>query len=473
MKAPRLYKVMHLLTVFLLAAGMAFGEPTHYPDDGSIFVNVLIPKRELYVGESVPVVVQVGAQDDVVASLDSPPSLRGDAFILNVLSGEPEREQRVINGKPCTVLAWHSLLAAVKPGTLSLTLEAPLTVRVPAPRQAEANYADESTGDPYSDPAFQSLLQTTTAQSIIASSQPVTFKVLQLPAENRPAGFSGAVGRFEITSELSKSRAIVGEPLTLRMRVLGTGNFDRVSSAMLGSSEVWKSHRPTASFTPGAGTGFQGEKLFEQAVIATRPGTRDLPPLEFSYFDPETRRYETARTAPLSVEVVQGPASATPLAARTSPTDAAQHSAAGLIAPPVRGDHPARDGTTDTLVPLYLQPRFLTVPVLLILAFGGMWFRRIHRDTGGSPAPGASPQASAQDLLRQMELAATSGDVAKFFHFASRVLRHAGMIDHDAEAREILQLVDEANYAGEMPRSADLQLCRRVVLRCLATRSAS
>ena len=457
--ALRTVKVMLALAVCLSARA-------EVPGDGSIFVNLLIQKRELYVGESVPVVIQVGAQDDVVASLDSPPSLRGDAFTLNVLSGEPEREQRVIDGKPCTLLAWHSLLAAVKPGTLSLTIEAPLTVRVPVTQRPEATFVDDATGDPYADP--QTLLQSTTAQTIVASSPALEFHVLALPVEHRPAGFSGAVGSFEISSELSKGRSVVGEPLTLRMHVRGTGNFDRVNSGMLDQAEHWKLYRPTATFAAAEKTGFRGEKLFEQAIVATKPGARSLPALEFSYFDPETRRYTIAKAPPLSIEVAPGPA---------APTSAATGGETTGGGTSLRADHVDTVGGSS-LLPLYLQAPFLSVPVLLIAAFSGVWFKRLHRDQGAADGlPGGADDAttasSMPELLRDMESAAAAGDVRTFFRSASFALRRAGVMQDDTDVREILRRADEANYAGTTPEAADLPHYRELVLRCLASAAIS
>jgi len=357
------------------------------------------------------------------------------------------------------------VLAAVKPGELSLTLEAPFTVHVPQADHGEASYADEATGDPYSDPAFQSLLQNTTVQAVVATSRPMSFHILALPTENRPAGFSGAVGHFTISSDLSNHRAVVGEPLTLRMHVLGTGNFDRVNSDMLGSSAEWRIYRPTAAFTAAESTGFRGDKVFEQAVVATQPGTRDLPALEFSYFDPQTRRYEIARAPPLSIEVAAGPAATAALAAPTA-TDTAQALVTRRVAALARGDHTAPSMTADSLIPPYLQLKFLGYPLLLIVAIAGMWFR------ARAPKPPV-PRASSAELLQQMESAAQRGDSEQFFRSASRALRESGVVDLDTDARELLRLADESNYAGELPLDTDLQRCRLVVLRCLATQRAS
>jgi hypothetical protein len=259
------------------------------------------------------------------------------------------------------------------------------------------------------------------------------------------------------------------------MHVLGAGNFDRVSSTMLGAAQDWKTFRPTAAFTPAEKTGFSGEKLFEQAVVATQPGSRNLPPLEFSYFDPQTRRYATARAAPLIVEVAPGPGvpkpPGAPLAARTTPTDAARRPATAHGASLSRGDRAARSAATDSLVPLYLQPRFLGMPALLLFALGGVWFKRTQRSASGARSAAAGARGLREASLNDLEHAAACGDSARFFRSASRVLRQAGVIDHDAEVGEILRLVDEADYAGEVPHGADLRHCRQVILRCLATRA--
>ena len=65
-----------------------------------------------------------------MASLNGLPTLNGDAFMLNKLSSKPEQTQEMVGGTPYTVLTWHSVLAAVKPGDFSLTVETPLTVQM-------------------------------------------------------------------------------------------------------------------------------------------------------------------------------------------------------------------------------------------------------------------------------------------------------------------------------------------------------
>ena len=202
----------------------------------------------------------------------------------------------MVAGKPYTVLTWHSVLAAVKPGDFSLTVETPITVQMrTAPRRAqmpEGMFGDSMFNDPF----FQSFFGGgTTEKQITVASDPDAFTVLALPAAGRPTGFSGAVGTFDVSSELSAAKSAAGDPLTLRLKVTGTGDFDRVNSAMLGAADGWKTYQSTAKFTPTDSAGYSGEKDFEQAVIPMQPGRQTVPALAFSFFNPETRQRSTGQ----------------------------------------------------------------------------------------------------------------------------------------------------------------------------------
>jgi hypothetical protein len=456
--------------------------------DGTAFVRLKVPTQQLYVGQSVPVEIQVGTHDGVVASLNGLPTLNGDAFTLEKLSPEPEqRSEEIIDGKPFTVFTWHSVLAAIKPGSLSLRMETPLTVRIPVQRPS-ARFLDDSTlEDAFDDPAFQVFFGGSTEKDITVSSPPADFTVLELPAEGRPKDFSGAVGQFEISSEVAASRIVVGDPATLRMKVSGTGSFDRVNSPMLKDAPHWKTYQPTAKFAPDGGSAFRGEKIFEQPIVAVDPGDQTLPALSFSYFDPINRRYETARTSPLHVEV--HPATALPAdptrvaAAPVTPAPAAPAAARTALQP----DHAPASGTAS-LVPLYYQPAFVALPAAMVLAFPVAWVwlsRRERRSVNAEQPP------RKLDLLSDLDRAAAAGNGEEFFVAAQALLQSvlssrwriaadavtAAEVDArlgvDSEVRRLFLLAEEARYAGCRVGGGDLAAWRRVVLSQMQAETAS
>src|ERR1700683_1128017 len=281
-----------------ILSGASIPKGVRLTDDGSAYVRLNIPKREVFVGESVPIEIEVGMRSGFVSSLNGLPKLSDDNFTLNNLSRQPDRTEKLINGVPFVLLTWRSTLAVIKPGAFPLSAEVPLTVKIRT-RPKQQSSLDDRFGDPF----WQNLFGATVPKDINVTSPAQELTVHELPAQGRPADFHGAIGTFSIASDVSPNKADVGDPLTLRMRVTGSGNFDRVDSSMLEHLGQWKTYPPKSSFNTSDPVSFSGMKTFEQPVIATKPGVQELPALTFSYFDPNTRRYETARSAPLSVSI--------------------------------------------------------------------------------------------------------------------------------------------------------------------------
>jgi hypothetical protein len=79
----------------------------------------------------------------------------------------------------------------------------PLTVQIRTapsrrPRMPEGFPDDSMLDDFFNDPFFQNAMGGVTEKDITVASEPETLKVLALPTEGRPAGFTGAVGKFEV-----------------------------------------------------------------------------------------------------------------------------------------------------------------------------------------------------------------------------------------------------------------------------------
>jgi hypothetical protein len=470
---------------------------TRLAADGSAFVRLRIAKHDLYVGEAIPVDIQVGTRDGVVASLNGPPMLNGDAFTLEKLSSQPDRAQEIIDGKPFTVFTWHSALAAVKPGALSLTMETPLTVRIrQALRPGGGLFDNAGLDDLFNDPAFQNFFGASTEKEITVASAPTEFTVHELPARDRPADFSGAVGHFTVSSDLSDDKAAAGDPVTLRMHVTGSGNFDRVNTRMLHDVEHWKTYAPTAKFQPDDDIGYHGEKTFEQPIIATEPGTQSVPPLEFSWFDPVTGRYAQAHTSPLTVAVTAAPDNAPahaaspggnpPVTASAKVSAGASDASAGNA---LRPDHVESGHGADSLMPHYYQPAYVALPSVLLAAFSGAWLwvrRREHRARDAESARAGASSLRTEPLIVLMDEASVSGDSELFFRSARTALQRKlaskwqlapDRVDVDeVDARlgagsvvaRVFKLADEAAYSGLKLTASDFQRWRQLIQRQLS-----
>jgi hypothetical protein len=446
-------------------------------EDGSAFVKLSADRREVYVGESIPIAIELGVRPGVVSSLNGLPTLTGNDFTLNNLSRPPDRKETFIDGMPFVLLTWHTVLAPVKPGNFSLSVEVPLTVRLSTRPKREALLEDQL-GDPF----MQRRFGATVRKDIKAQSPPLDLAVSALPTGDQPPEFSGAVGTFKISSDISSASAAAGDPLTLRMHVTGTGNFDRVDSRMLEHVEHWKTYPPTSSFKSSDATGFKGEKVFEQPVVASMPGVQLLPAVTFAYFDPATRRYETARTAPLSIAISPSAADRAP----TAPEAASGMGASEIPPAALRPDRTAPGVLARSLIPLYLQPRFLAVPSLLTLMLAWFRLRGPGDESYRASLRDRRRSQAARRVLAQMEDAARAGDSARFFALARRALQETlavdwqttpelvttaevdARLDRDGDGediRRLFALADEAEYAGRGLTGTDLSRWMQIVRR--------
>jgi hypothetical protein len=438
-----------------------------FTPDGSAFARLRIPKKTVYVGESVPVDIELGLRGGFVTSLNGLPTLTGGDFTLTNLSRQPERQERLIEGSPFILLTWHSVIAAIKPGDFSLAVQTPLTVKVSTESKRDSQL-DNMLGDPF----LHRFFGVTIPKDITVSSPPFEFTVMALPTEGRPKDFSGAVGTFKLESDVSATNVSVGDPLTLRMRVIGAGNFDRVDSSMLDHLDRWKTYPPKSSFKPGDAIGHRGEKVFEQPLIALQPGTQVLPPLSFSYFDTATNRYETIRSAPIGVTIASAQGDA----------DLANTPSNPLLRG-LRPDHVAGAADARWLTPLYLRPQFLGLSSVLAVTLAGAWLGLMGREWRARRrhGPGRVAAATAAGLLNEMRDAARVNDAHRFFAAALSVVQQDlaarwGIAPVDVTSAALARLgtegdalrrlfarADEAKYSGHQPTAEDFAAWFQVV----------
>jgi hypothetical protein len=337
--------------------------------------------------------------------------------------------------------------------------------------------------DLLNDPAFQNFFGRSSQRDVTVSSAPETFTVLPLPAEGRPADFSGAVGKFAVSTDLSQDKAGVGDPITLRTHVSGEGDFARVDAPVLHDGDGWKAYTPTSKFTAADEIGYRGEKTFEQPLVSTRPGERAVPETDFSWFDPATRRYEQAHTPPLTVAIAPAPAGSSLASMPPAASPGAAAPTGNGQAPAWRPDHPDR-GAASSLTPHYFQPEFVALPPLLLVALSTawLWIRQGERSAKTARSALAAPP-SIESLANQMDGYAAAGDTESFFDTGRAALRRVlatkwGLAPTDVTAEEVISrlgsdseisraflLADEATYSRLKLSAPDFQQWKRIVLR--------
>jgi hypothetical protein len=216
-----------------------------------------------------------------------------------------------------------------------------------------------------------------------------------------------------VSSDIEPTSASSGEPLTLRLHVTGRGNFDRVDSTMFDHLDHWRTYPAKSTFKPSDAIGNQGEKVFEQPLIAARLGEQSIPGLTFSYFNPSTRRYEQSQTPAIDVSIGASLASRS-LQALAGAVDPNSDSSTGA-APGLHPNHPSPRVFVSDLRPLYFRPLFLILPTGLALLMAGGWlFMR--------PSTAEPLQKDLAEALARLKASAQIDDTASFMNAARDLL---------------------------------------------------
>jgi hypothetical protein len=139
------------------------------------------------------------------------------------------------------------------------------------------------------------------------ASAPITVTVLPLPA-GAPAGFSTSnVGQWRLAASLMPAAVPVGEPATLVLAAEGLGNLHALILPSLPAIPGLRTYDPTSTDKPAPQDDrFGGRRRVEIVIIPERTGIFEIPPLEFSSFDPIARKYQTQTTQPLELQVTAG-----------------------------------------------------------------------------------------------------------------------------------------------------------------------
>lgn len=377
-----------------------------------VFAELVVPKVSAYVGEIVPVEIRLGFNTRVRARLAEGPTLTGQGFTTQRMP-EPKQSIETIDGINYQIVTFKTAIAAARSGKFEVgPVEAKALVQVP--RRAGSGGSRSpfdvfGMNDPFSDPFFNDPFAGIPEQRQIEfKSQPAMLDVKPLPP-NAPPSFAGAVGIFNLTTEVKPTAAQVGDPLTVTANLSGRGNFDRVTAPALEDDRGWHTYPPSANFKADDDVGLSGTKTFEM-VFTPNENKTAVPPFVWTYFDPLKDNYVTLRSDRLPVVVEGG----------VTPAATAAIASASATPPPAARPTPAAQAEdilyqlTDqphwvqSFAPIFLRPQFWAlqaVPLIGLIGFFG-WKsrkRRLANREGKRLAAWEQETAELQKRLRRAD----------------------------------------------------------------------
>ncbi len=276
-------------------------------EDENMRLEVSLPREKFYVGEKVPVTIRWLYSGDrnglqyAFSNLqirsplfdqfefdDSPPSTRTTLSIATaqgIVEVDAEVTQEVRDGNDYFALTGSRTLIAGKAGTID-------GIRVTSRTQRVTAWGRDFFGDP----------RPRSSQAALASSQPLKFEILPIPTANRPATFSGGVGRgFTIDVVTNRSVVRVGDPISLDVSLKGDGNLEQVALPPLASLLDSKQFQLPTETPAGVFSG--NTKQFKVSVRVSDRAVNQLPALQFSWFDPQQEKFVSTSSKPIALQV--------------------------------------------------------------------------------------------------------------------------------------------------------------------------
>lgn len=264
-----------------------------------LFLTLSADKTHAYVNELIPVTVKMYVNRLNLSDIQLPTF--GQEGFSKIEFKEPKQYKEEVGGILYDVLEFKTNIFGTRPGDYHLgpaQIKCNLVLRKRMRRPVSA--ADDLFDDDYRrDSFFDDFFTRYERHPMELKSQDIPLTISPLPAEGRPQDFSGAVGDYQFIFNASPTKVKVGDPITLKMDINGTGNFNTVLIPKLENIDGFKVYEPQVK------TG-DNYKTFTQVLIPETDQIIQTPKAVFSYFDTDRKTYRTIAQGPIQIQVEKG-----------------------------------------------------------------------------------------------------------------------------------------------------------------------
>ncbi len=259
------------------------------PTRDDLFIRTVVDKDTVYVNEQITLSFKFYQGIELLQNTDYVPPQKTGFWVEEL--GPQKSSYQSVNGRDYRVTEIKSGLFPTAPGVQEIG-SASLTCLVQdRPRNR----------DPFS--IFNNFGVFGETRSVKLVSDPIEVVALPLPSQGKPVDFGGAVGQFTMTASVDRTNVPVNEPITMTVRISGTGNIKTVGMPSIPDMPDFRTYQAGDSENiERVNYVLGGSKIYEQVFIPKRAGTYTIPALSFSYFDPKARSYRTITTDPIRVE---------------------------------------------------------------------------------------------------------------------------------------------------------------------------
>jgi len=258
--------------VLVPAITLIVSNKTGYRKEGRARAELVLPERTFYVGEKITggVVMRGSEQETVTGSFGLECEAEGFTFQTEGSSFTQPLQDGLGLMKPFD-------LTPIRAGQGEFSLSGIMLV---------------NTGDRIS------------SLNISGRDRPFNFRrkltVEHVPETGRPADWGGSIGKLEITPpDLSNRFPEVGEPIKLKLTLVGEGNLERIIAPEIPGTDTWD----IALASELRQRRSEGRRTFIYTLVPRLPGDLKTPAIRFPTFNPDSKKFETVVFASVAVKV--------------------------------------------------------------------------------------------------------------------------------------------------------------------------
>lgn len=280
--------------------------PQEAATEDELFLRAQISNSTPYQGEQVIIIYKLYTNIPIsnidASKISSFPGFWAKDLFQNLKEYPQTRE--TINGKEFVVAEVRKFALfpqrsgeiIIEPGELECVAQ----IRSQTNRKSSDPFFDSFFNDPFFNSRYQNI-----DKKLVSNSLKIDVK--PLPTQNKPADYSGAVGNFSFQSDISTLEVTTNEAITLKYVISGTGNIELIDAPKVVFPTDFEVYDPEIKNTVKVNSrGVSGTRTFEYLIIPRNPGDYTIKPIEFSFFDVNTKRYQTITSPEYTIKVNKG-----------------------------------------------------------------------------------------------------------------------------------------------------------------------
>ena len=261
-----------------------------------LFITVTADKQRIYEQEAVVLTYKVYSLVNLSQLSGEMPDLEGFHTQEIDLPQQKSLKMEMYNGKKYGTCVWRQyVLFPQRSGKMTIPAIKFDAIVIQQNRSIDPFDAFFNGGS-----SIVEVKKTITAPSL-------TIDVSPLPSP-KPDNYSGAVGKFNISSSLTPTEGLkTNDALTLRVTLSGNGNMKLMKAPQPAFPTDFETYdAKITDKTKISANGVTGNKVYDFIAVPRHAGKFTIPPVEFCYFDPSANAYKTIKTEAYNLEVAKG-----------------------------------------------------------------------------------------------------------------------------------------------------------------------